>query len=46
LVVSDMKHEIIDELGLYTLSDNALYEAKKSGRNKTFIHQVDEIELF
>ena len=46
LIVSDMKHEIIDELGLYTLSDNALYEAKKSGRNKTFMHQIDEIELF
>lgn len=31
LVVSDLSHEVIDELGLYTTSDNALYEAKAAG---------------
>ncbi len=46
LVVSDLAHEIIDELGLYTTSDNALYEAKSAGRNQVFFHKADDIEIF
>lgn len=46
LVVSDLKNEVIDELGLYTTSDNALYSAKMGGRNKIFVHPHDSLDLF
>ena len=45
-MVSNLANEIIDELGLYTTSDNALYEAKEKGRNQVFLHKADEMELF
>lgn len=46
LVVSNLKNEVIDELGLYTTSDNALYSAKMGGRNKIFIHPQNSLDLF
>lgn len=46
LVVSNLADEVIDELGLYTTSDNALYEAKAAGRNKVFLHKANDMELF
>lgn len=46
LVVADLANEVIDELGLYTTSDNALYSAKTSGRNKIFVHPHGELDLF
>jgi len=46
LVVSDLAHEVIDELGLYTTSDNALYEAKAKGKNQVSVHKSDEIDIF
>jgi len=46
LVVSDLANEVIDELGLYTTSDNALYEAKAAGRNQVFVHKANDISFF
>lgn len=46
LVVSDLAHEIIDELGLYTTSDNALFRAKEAGRNQVFVHESSKIDFF
>lgn len=47
LVVADLSNEVIDELGLYTTSDNALYSAKMSGRNKIHVHPHDsDIDFF
>lgn len=46
LVVTDLSHEVIDEVGLYTTSDNALYSAKAAGRNKIFVHPHGDLDLF
>lgn len=46
LVVSNLASEIIDDLGLYSTADNALYRAKANGRNQTHLHISSEINLF
>lgn len=46
LVVADLQSDVIDELGLYTTSDNALYSAKSQGRNRVFVHTNSDIEIF
>lgn len=46
LVVANLQDDVIDELGLYSASDNALYVAKNSGRNLVYLQKDDEIDLF
>jgi len=46
MVYIDTEHTIVDENALYSAADNALYEAKKRGRNCVFLHQNNQIEMF
>jgi diguanylate cyclase (GGDEF)-like protein/PAS domain S-box-containing protein len=46
VVHSNLMVDLIDEHGLYTVADDALYAAKNSGRNRIAIHEENELELF
>lgn len=46
LVFIDTEHMIVDENALYSAADNALYEAKRLGRNCVFAHKNNYMEIF
>jgi len=46
LLVVDFAQEYIDQQGFYTMADDALYEAKESGKNRVILYANDEIDFF
>ncbi len=46
VVVVDFQKESVDKNGLYTIADDALYQAKKAGRNRVVLHENDDLEFF
>ena len=46
VLVVDFKEESVDENGFYTLADDALYQAKDSGKNRAVLYKNDEMEFF
>lgn len=46
IMVADPKRDVVDEETIYKTADEALYQAKEQGRNRCFLHQNNELELF
>ena len=46
LIVVDFSKEKIDKNGFYTMADDALYEAKKEGRDRIVLYESDVLEFF
>jgi len=46
LIVVDLGSESVDEHGLYTMADDALYEAKEHGRNQVVLYDNNELDFF
>jgi len=46
LFVIDFSQESIDENGLYSMADSALYEAKEAGRNQVVLYGSKDLEFF
>jgi len=46
LLVVNFENEMVDENGFYTMADDALYQAKASGRNQVMMHENEELDFF
>ena len=46
LLVVNFSQESVDEHGFYTMADDALYQAKESGRNKVILYENDDVDFF